>query len=105
MRALWWNRSRVGMLTRRQALLVSASFTAMAPTAIAQPRHPTQSKSSAGSRGKKDAGSGGSPADTPIDPVDTVARWAYVMDYNTGASLLEKNADVEMPPSSMTKLM
>jgi serine-type D-Ala-D-Ala carboxypeptidase (penicillin-binding protein 5/6) len=93
------------MLTRRQALLVSASFAAMAPAAVAQPRHPTQSKTGAGSRGKKDAGSGGSPADTPIGPIDTVARWAYVMDYNTGASLLEKNADVEMPPSSMTKLM
>jgi D-alanyl-D-alanine carboxypeptidase (penicillin-binding protein 5/6) len=66
---------------------------------------PPQSKTGAGSRGKKDAGSGGSPADTPIGPIDTVARWAYVMDYNTGASLLEKNADVEMPPSSMTKLM
>jgi D-alanyl-D-alanine carboxypeptidase (penicillin-binding protein 5/6) len=91
------------MLTRRQTLLVSASFSALAPAAIGQPRHPTQSKT--GSRGKKDAGSGGSPADTPIGPVDTVARWAYVMDYTTGASLLEKNADVEMPPSSMTKLM
>src|SRR5690348_865132 len=105
MRASWWNRSRVGMLTRRQALLVSASFSAMAPAAVAQPRHPTPSKTGAGSRGKKDAGSGGSPADTPIGPVDTVARWAYVVDFTTGASLLEKNADVEMPPSSMTKLM
>jgi serine-type D-Ala-D-Ala carboxypeptidase (penicillin-binding protein 5/6) len=93
------------MLTRRQALLVSASFSAMAPAAVAQPRHPTQSKPGAGLRGKKDPASAGSPADTPIGPVDTVARWAYIMDYNTGASLLEKNADVEMPPSSMTKLM
>jgi D-alanyl-D-alanine carboxypeptidase (penicillin-binding protein 5/6) len=93
------------MLTRRQALLVSAGFSAMAPTAIGQPRHPTPSKPGAGSRGKKEAGSAGSPADTPIGPVDTVARWAYIMDFNTGASLLEKNADVEMPPSSMTKLM
>jgi serine-type D-Ala-D-Ala carboxypeptidase (penicillin-binding protein 5/6) len=65
------------MLTRRQTLLVSASFCALAPAAIGQPRHPTQSKT--GSRGKKDAGSGGSPADTPIGPVDTLARWAYVM--------------------------
>jgi D-alanyl-D-alanine carboxypeptidase (penicillin-binding protein 5/6) len=93
------------MLTRRQALLVSAGFSAMAPAAIAQPRHPALSKPGAGSRGKKEAGSAGSPADTPIGPVDTVARWAYIMDFNTGASLLEKNADVEMPPSSMTKLM
>ncbi len=27
------------------------------------------------------------------------------MDYNTGASLLDKDADVQQPPSSMTKLM
>ncbi len=33
------------------------------------------------------------------------ARWAYGMDYETGATLMEKQADDEMPPSSMTKLM
>src|SRR6202034_4085410 len=49
--------------------------------------------------------SSGSPANTPLGPVDTTARWAYIQDFNTGASLLEKNADDRMPPSSMTKLM
>ena len=49
--------------------------------------------------------SAASPANTLIGPVDTVARWAIVIDYNTGATLLDKNADVAMPPSSMTKLM
>ncbi len=94
------------MLTRRQALSASALFAATGPTAIAQPHHPAPPKLGAGSRGgKKEAGPSGSPADTPIGPVDTVARWAYIQDYNTGASLLEKNADAEMPPSSMTKLM
>jgi serine-type D-Ala-D-Ala carboxypeptidase (penicillin-binding protein 5/6) len=94
------------MLTRRQTLSASITFAATAPAAIAQPRHPAQPKTGAGSRGgKKDAGPSGSPADTPIGPVDTLARWAYIQDFNTGASLLEKNADAEMPPSSMTKLM
>ena len=74
------------------------------------PRSPShaiapQPKTGAGRSGKKDAAPAGSPADTPMGPVDTIARWAYLMDFNTGASLLEKNADVEMPPSSMTKLM
>jgi D-alanyl-D-alanine carboxypeptidase (penicillin-binding protein 5/6) len=46
-----------------------------------------------------------SPAQTPIGPVDTAARWAVIVDYNTGATLLDKDADVPMPPSSMTKLM
>jgi serine-type D-Ala-D-Ala carboxypeptidase (penicillin-binding protein 5/6) len=90
------------MLTRRQALLASAIFAAAALPAIAQPRHATQQKSAHGVR--KDAPIG-SPADTPLGPVDTAARWAFVQDFATGAALLEKNADDEMPPSSMTKLM
>ena len=47
----------------------------------------------------------GSPATTPIGSLDTSAKWAYIMDFNSGASLLEKDADATMPPSSMTKLM
>jgi serine-type D-Ala-D-Ala carboxypeptidase (penicillin-binding protein 5/6) len=90
------------MLTRRHALLASALFTGGAVSAAAQPRHPSQKT---GARaGKKDVPAG-SPADTPIGPVDTAARWAFVQDFNSGAALLEKNADAEMPPSSMTKLM
>src|SRR5215472_4995120 len=91
------------MLTRRQALLASAVFAGGTMPAIAQPRHPTQQK--AGTHGGKKDVPAGSPADTPLGPVDTAARWAYIQDFNTGSSLLEKNADVEMPPSSMTKLM
>ncbi len=47
----------------------------------------------------------GSPANTPLGPIDTAARYAFVMDFNTGATLLDKDADVQQPPSSMTKLM
>jgi D-alanyl-D-alanine carboxypeptidase (penicillin-binding protein 5/6) len=47
----------------------------------------------------------GSPAQTPIGPLDTAARWAIIVDYNTGATILDKDADVSMVPSSMTKLM
>jgi len=47
----------------------------------------------------------GSPADTPLGPVDVLARQALIMDFATGAVLLEKNADERMPPSSMSKLM
>jgi D-alanyl-D-alanine carboxypeptidase (penicillin-binding protein 5/6) len=91
------------MLTRRSALLASAGFAAAALPALAQPRHPASPK--AGKRDAKKDEAAGSPATTPLGPVDTAARWAYIMDYNTGASLLEKDADVQMPPSSMTKLM
>ncbi len=47
----------------------------------------------------------GTPAETPIGPVDTSAKWAFITDFTTGADLLTKNADDRMPPSSMTKLM
>ncbi len=95
------------MLTRRSALLASVSFAAGASAMAAEQRRPATPRPAApGARGsKKDAVPGGSPADTPLGPVDTLARWAYIQDFNTGATLLEKNADVEMPPSSMTKLM
>ena len=47
----------------------------------------------------------GSPAQTPIGPLDTVARYAVVLDHGSGAVLLDKDADVSQTPSSMTKLM
>src|SRR5580704_1013577 len=47
----------------------------------------------------------GKPGETPLGPVDTVAKWAFIQDFTTGAVLLDKLADEPMPPSSMTKLM
>ena len=47
----------------------------------------------------------GAAADTPVGPLDTEARWAFVTDFQTGAVLLQKAADDRMPPSSLTKLM
>ena len=47
----------------------------------------------------------GTPASTPLGPVDTAAKLALIIDADTGAVLLEKNADERMPPSSMSKLM
>ena len=37
--------------------------------------------------------------------LDTSATAALVVDYDTGAVLLEKNADTPIPPASMSKLM
>ena len=44
-------------------------------------------------------------ADTPIGPLDTQARWAFIIDADTGTMLLQKAADEPMPPSSLTKMM
>lgn len=41
----------------------------------------------------------------PALALDTRARAAVVIDINTGATLLEKNADTALPPASMSKLM
>ncbi len=41
----------------------------------------------------------------PASALDTTARAAIVIDHNTGTVLLEKNADVPLPPASMSKLM
>jgi D-alanyl-D-alanine carboxypeptidase (penicillin-binding protein 5/6) len=45
------------------------------------------------------------PGSTPIGPMDTAAQWGFISDFNSGATLLEKDADVPMVPSSMVKLM
>jgi D-alanyl-D-alanine carboxypeptidase (penicillin-binding protein 5/6) len=93
------------MLTRRIALLGLPAF-AVAARAEAQRKAATPHSGTPAHKGQKDAAvPTGSPATTPIGPMDTAAKWAIIVDYNTGATLLDKDADVQMPPSSMTKLM
>ena len=41
----------------------------------------------------------------PAAAFETTARAAYVVDKTTGTVLLEKNADMPLPPASMSKLM
>ncbi len=48
---------------------------------------------------------GGAPVTTAVGNVEVLARQALVVDFETGTTLLEKNADERMPPSSMSKLM
>jgi serine-type D-Ala-D-Ala carboxypeptidase (penicillin-binding protein 5/6) len=93
------------MLTRRLGLLASAFAFVAGPALAQQKRPPAGGRPAAGGRKGKDAAPTGSPGDTPLGPVDSAARWGYIQDFDTGASLFEKQADDEMPPSSMTKLM
>ncbi len=87
-------------LTRRLLLLSAA--VALPAAAAEKPRRPS-------ARAAVHAGAppapGSNPAQTPVGPVDTAARYAIIMDFNTGATLLDKDADTAMTPSSMTKLM
>ena len=94
------------MLTRRFGLQASALLFGAASAFAQQKRPAAGGHAAAGHRGKDAADiPGGNPAGTPLGTVDTAAKWAYIQDYDTGAKLLEKQADDEMPPSSMTKLM
>jgi D-alanyl-D-alanine carboxypeptidase (penicillin-binding protein 5/6) len=102
-------------MNRRDLLLISAGALA-APAGWAHPRKAIYvapkapvKKPEAGAEDEEGGNdfnaASGPPAETPLGPMDTVAQWAYIEDFNTGAQLLNKQADVEMPPSSMTKLM
>lgn len=91
------------MLSRRLALL--APFAAALP-ALAQPRKgPLHGAVGAKQESEQAPLSAPAPANTPLGPVDTTARWAILEDFNSRATLLDKAADERMPPSSMTKLM
>src|SRR5579883_1921961 len=94
-------------LSRR--LLLGTSLSALGPAlaAAAPPAPQRPARPAAPGRGRKpyEPPPGGTPASTPIGPLDTAAREAIIVDYNTGATLLDKDADVSMVPSSMTKLM
>jgi D-alanyl-D-alanine carboxypeptidase (penicillin-binding protein 5/6) len=89
------------MLTRRMLLLAGAAMSGPIAAVAAPPRRAAKP----GAHTADAPAPTGSPAQTPIGPVDTLARWAVVIDFTTGAVLLDKDADVPMTPSSMTKLM
>jgi D-alanyl-D-alanine carboxypeptidase (penicillin-binding protein 5/6) len=96
------------MLTRRILLLAGAAMSGpIAAIAAPPPRHPAPAHPATGA-GKQAADATPpveSPAQTPIGPLDTAAKWAVAIDFATGSVLLDKDADVAMTPSSMTKLM
>ena len=91
------------MLTRRHFLLSSAALSSVAVPAWAAQTKPRAAKAAAKTPAEPPEPT--TPAQTPVGPVDTAARWALIIDYTTGATLLDKDADVPMTPSSMTKLM
>jgi len=94
------------VLTRRALFLVSAAIPASVGGAFAQPaRKPPAHPAARGRKSAEAQEPQGTPAQTPIGPVDTTARWAFIEDFNTGATLMDKDADVQMTPSSMTKIM
>lgn len=88
----------------RRAVLLPAAAT-LAAGSLPLPALAQSRPQPAGRNAARTAPPPGSPANTPLGPVDTIARQALIIDYDTDAVLLEKNAEERMPPSSMSKLM
>jgi D-alanyl-D-alanine carboxypeptidase (penicillin-binding protein 5/6) len=80
----------------RRLLLAAAAALPVAGPALAEKKP---------KREKKPPPPAGPPAESPVGPLDTAAKWAMIVDYNSGATLLDKDADDAMAPSSMTKIM
>ena len=93
----------LGSTRRGLVLPVAAALTAASLPALAQPRN-AQRPGATGARNAP-AGPAPTPANTPLGPFDTIARQALLIDADTDAVLLDRNADERMPPSSMSKLM
>lgn len=91
----------VADMTDRRTILLGTLGATLATPALAQQRggQPQGRRQAAATRPP------GAPADTPLGPLDVQARQAIMVDFSTGATLLEKNADERMAPSSMSKLM
>ncbi|WP_408740267.1 D-alanyl-D-alanine carboxypeptidase family protein [Acetobacter sp. AN02] len=96
------------MQTRRLFLAGSAFSVVTAQELLAAPHHrhaPARAGKKPAAAGNDAAPVAGTPATSPLGPVDTVARWAFIVDFTSGTVLLEKAADDHMPPSSLTKMM
>ncbi len=88
---------------RRRDIMLAAAGVAAASPALAQRQGQPRGNAAGAARQPPPAPS--TPANSPLGAVDTAARQAIMVDFDTGAVLLEKNPDERMPPSSMSKLM
>ena len=91
------------MLTRRLVLL--APFVTARPALAQRRKGPLHGAVGGKQKSQQASVPPATPANTPLGPVDTTARWAIIEDFDSGETLLDKDADQRMPPSSMTKLM
>src|SRR5579875_2944860 len=77
------------MPTRRFLLMAGVAGLALGGTLSAEARSPH----GRGRHANQAPAAPTDPATTPLGPMDTKARWAYGMDYTSGATLPEKHAD------------
>jgi serine-type D-Ala-D-Ala carboxypeptidase (penicillin-binding protein 5/6) len=86
---------------RIAAVAMLALSTAFVSSADAQQRRTKQAPAQAQQQQQQPAPA----ADASSQTLQTTAKQAIVIDYQTGAVLFEKNADERMAPSSMSKIM
>ncbi|WP_424812035.1 D-alanyl-D-alanine carboxypeptidase family protein [Roseococcus sp. YIM B11640] len=86
----------------RRSLLGATASVGLAVPALAQRG---QAPRPAAPTARQPAAPAVPPAASPIGSVDTVARNVVLIDFETGATLLNKGADERIPPASMSKLM
>src|SRR5260370_108646 len=80
--------------------LVLSVATPGAASAATAPAKPTAKSPAAKGKPAPEA-----PSQGTAGGIDTEARAAYIIDFRTGAVLLDKNADERIPPASMSKMM
>jgi len=90
-----------GIVMFRRAMIGASASLGLAAPALAQSRQPAQPPR----QPARPAGPPATPAQSPIGPVDTIARSVLLVDFETGATLLNKQGDERLPPASMSKLM
>lgn len=93
------------MQTRRFLLTGAAGLAFFNRTAFARSKRSAATAVHEGQPEQVQAPADSMPATTPIGSLETGARWACIVDFDTGNTLLEKRADERMPPSSLTKMM
>jgi D-alanyl-D-alanine carboxypeptidase (penicillin-binding protein 5/6) len=96
------NMKRLSACLVALALILPASATAWLEAADAAP--PKASTTTKNTKSPGAAKTPDAPAAAPSG-IETEARAAYIVDFRTGAVLLDKNADERIPPASMSKMM
>ena len=84
-------------------LALAAALLLTSASAVARETKPAKAKPSAEATVKPAAEAGANAEQK--GGIETAARNAFIIDYRTGAVLMDKNAEERMPPASMSKIM
>ena len=95
-----WHRHRALVIGIAGLAAVAAVSDAVYPTAATAAR--VKPPAAAGGHGK---GAVPAPPQATVGPIDTEAKYAYILEADTGTVLLDKGADQRIPTASLSKVM